>query len=127
MNVGGAFTAAALDVIFAILSIIQWLVIIAAVITWLNPDPRNPIVQFLYRTTEPILRPFRRLLRRWAHPMEFVQNDCFLRLPEMGNDSLVAMKLDPENAFAKGRLLALGEGRLVFGFERRSERRALRA
>ena len=62
MNVGGAFTAAALDVVFAILSIIQWLVIIAAVITWLNPDPRNPIVQFLYRSTEPILRPFRRLL-----------------------------------------------------------------
>ncbi len=62
MNLGGAFTAAVLDVLFAILSVIQWLVIIAAVISWVNPDPRNPIVQFLYRTTEPILRPFRRLL-----------------------------------------------------------------
>jgi len=62
MNVGGAFTAAVLDVIFAILSVIQWLVIIAAVISWVNPDPRNPIVQFLYRSTEPLLRPFRRLL-----------------------------------------------------------------
>ena len=62
MNVGGAFMAAVLDVIFAILSVIQWLVIIAAVISWVNPDPRNPIVQFLYRSTEPILRPFRRLL-----------------------------------------------------------------
>jgi YggT family protein len=62
LNVGGAFTAAVLDVFFAILSVIQWLVIIAAIITWVNPDPRNPIVQFLYRTTEPILRPFRRIL-----------------------------------------------------------------
>ena len=62
MNVGSAFTAAVLDVILAILSVIQWLVIIAAVISWVNPDPRNPIVQFLYRSTEPILRPFRRLL-----------------------------------------------------------------
>ena len=62
MNVGGAFASAVLQVIFAILSVIQWLVIIAAVISWVNPDPRNPIVQFLYRTTEPILRPFRRLL-----------------------------------------------------------------
>ncbi len=62
MNVGGAFAAAVLDVIFAILSVIQWLVIIAAVISWVNPDPRNPIVQFLYRSTEPLLRPFRRLL-----------------------------------------------------------------
>ena len=62
MNVGGAFAAAVLDVLFAILSVIQWLVIIAAVISWVNPDPRNPIVQFLYRSTEPLLRPFRRLL-----------------------------------------------------------------
>lgn len=62
MNVGSAFTAAVLDVILAILSVIQWLVIIAAVISWVNPDPRNPIVQFLYRSTEPLLRPFRRLL-----------------------------------------------------------------
>jgi YggT family protein len=62
VNVGGAFATAVLQVIFAILSVIQWLVIIAAVISWVNPDPRNPIVQFLYRTTEPILRPFRKIL-----------------------------------------------------------------
>ena len=62
MSVGGAFTAAVLQVVFAILSVIQWLVIIAAVISWVNPDPRNPIVQFLYRTTDPMLRPFRRIL-----------------------------------------------------------------
>ncbi|HEX9149710.1 MAG TPA: YggT family protein [Thermoanaerobaculia bacterium] len=62
MNVGGAFLGAALEVFFAILSVIQWLVIIAAVISWVNPDPRNSIVQFLYRTTEPILRPFRTIL-----------------------------------------------------------------
>jgi YggT family protein len=62
VNVGGAFLRAALEVVFAILTVIQWLVIIAAVISWVNPDPRNPIVQFLYRTTEPILRPFRKIL-----------------------------------------------------------------
>ena len=62
MNFGGAFATALLQVIFAILSVIQWLVIIAAVISWVSPDPRNPIVQFLYRTTEPILRPFRKIL-----------------------------------------------------------------
>jgi len=62
VNVGGAFLRAVLEVVFAILTVIQWLVIIAAVISWVNPDPRNPIVQFLYRTTEPILRPFRKIL-----------------------------------------------------------------
>lgn len=62
MNIGGAFLAAVLDVVFAILSLIQWLVIIAAVVSWVNPDPRNPIVQFLYRMTDPLLRPFRKIL-----------------------------------------------------------------
>lgn len=62
MNVGGAFAGGLMTVLFAVLNIIKWLVIIAAVISWLNPDPRNPIVQFLYKTTEPLLRPFRRLL-----------------------------------------------------------------
>jgi YggT family protein len=62
VNVGSAFAVAVLQVVFAILSVIQWIVIIAAVISWVNPDPRNPIVQFLYRTTDPMLRPFRRIL-----------------------------------------------------------------
>lgn len=62
MNLGGAFTAAVFDVIFSILTLIQWLVIIAAVLSWVNPDPQNPIVQFLYRMTEPLLRPFRKIL-----------------------------------------------------------------
>ncbi len=44
------------------LHIYMWIIIIRAVISWVNPDPYNPIVQFLYRTTEPVLRPVRRYL-----------------------------------------------------------------
>ncbi len=62
MSLGGSLLGAGLDLLFTILEIIKWLVIVAAVISWVNPDPRNPIVQFLYRSTEPILRPFRRIL-----------------------------------------------------------------
>lgn len=62
MNLGGALSAGVVEVLFTILSIVQWLVIIAALVSWVSPDPRNPIVQFLYRTTEPILRPFRKIL-----------------------------------------------------------------
>ena len=40
----------------------MWLIIIRALISWINPDPGNPIVQFLYRVTEPVLRPIRRRL-----------------------------------------------------------------
>ena len=45
-----------------LLSMLQWLVIAAALVTWVSPDPRNPIVQFLFRSTEWILRPCRRIL-----------------------------------------------------------------
>ena len=38
----------------------MWIVIARAVISWVSPDPYNPIVQFLYRATEPVLEPIRR-------------------------------------------------------------------
>jgi YggT family protein len=37
-----------------------WIVIIAVLLTWVNPDPRNPIVRFLYAVTEPVLYWIRR-------------------------------------------------------------------
>jgi YggT family protein len=40
----------------------MWVLIIRALISWVNPDPWNPIVQFLYRITEPVLRPIRQRL-----------------------------------------------------------------
>jgi YggT family protein len=45
-----------------ILTIANWLIIIRALISWVNPDPYNPIVQFLYKTTEPLLAPFRKII-----------------------------------------------------------------
>jgi YggT family protein len=40
----------------------MWIIIFRALISWVNPDPHNQIVIFLYRVTEPILRPIRRRL-----------------------------------------------------------------
>ncbi|MGH7391870.1 MAG: YggT family protein [Candidatus Rokuibacteriota bacterium] len=37
-------------------------IIIRALISWVSPDPYNPIVRFLYRITEPVLRPIRHRL-----------------------------------------------------------------
>lgn len=62
MNVGGSAAGAIVDVILYALNALQWIVIIAALISWVNPDPRNPIVRFLWGVTEPLFRPFRRLL-----------------------------------------------------------------
>jgi len=45
-----------------LLTIMYWLILIRALLSWVNPDPFNPIVQFLMRATEPVLEPIRRLL-----------------------------------------------------------------
>jgi YggT family protein len=37
-----------------------WIIIARAVLSWVNPDPFNPVVRFLHRVTEPVLRPIRR-------------------------------------------------------------------
>lgn len=44
------------------LTFYTWIIIARALISWVNPDPWNPIVQFLDRVTEPVLSPIRRRL-----------------------------------------------------------------
>ena len=48
-----------------VLNIYMWTIIIRALLSWVNPDPYNPIVQFLTRITEPVLRPLRKLVPTW--------------------------------------------------------------
>jgi YggT family protein len=43
-----------------------WILIARAVLSWVNPDPHNPIVRFLVRVTEPVLRPIRHRLPTMA-------------------------------------------------------------
>lgn len=45
-----------------LLSVYMWIVIISALITWVNPDPYNPIVRFLRAVTDPVYRPIRRII-----------------------------------------------------------------
>jgi len=45
-----------------VLNIYMWIIIIRAIVSWVNADPYNPFVQLLYRTTEPVLQPIRRAL-----------------------------------------------------------------
>ncbi|MDD5525728.1 MAG: YggT family protein, partial [Smithella sp.] len=49
-------------VIDIVLTLYMWIIIFRAVISWVNPDPYNQIVVFLYRVTEPVLQPIRRKL-----------------------------------------------------------------
>ena len=50
------------NVLNLILSLFVWLIIIRALISWFSPDPYNPLVQLLFRITEPVLGPLRNFL-----------------------------------------------------------------
>jgi len=54
------FLVAVANILDMLLTILYWLILIRALLSWVNPDPYNFIVQLLYKTTEPILQPIRR-------------------------------------------------------------------
>jgi YggT family protein len=62
MFVVGDFIISAARILDYLLEIYKWIIIVAVLISWVNPDPYNPIVRFLYSVTEPVLRPIRRII-----------------------------------------------------------------
>ena len=58
----GNFIGALAQVLDMALDLYLWVIIFRAIISWVNPDPYNPLVRFLYRATEPVLAPIRRWL-----------------------------------------------------------------
>lgn len=59
--VNNFFTALG-SVVYYALELYMYVVIARALISWVNPDPWNPIVQFLEKVTEPALAPLRRMI-----------------------------------------------------------------
>ncbi len=55
LQIGGLFTG--------LINVYIWVVIVAALLSFVNPDPFNPIVQFLYRVTNPAYMFVRRVMR----------------------------------------------------------------
>lgn len=62
MFVLGNFLEGLALVLNAALSIYFWIIIISAVLSWVNPDPYNPLVRIIYSLTEPVLYKIRRTL-----------------------------------------------------------------
>ncbi|MFK2821705.1 YggT family protein [Arcobacter sp. YIC-80] len=48
-----ALLASIFTVVLGIIFLYKWVIIISAILSWVKPDPYNPIVQMLYRLTEP--------------------------------------------------------------------------
>ncbi len=71
MFIAGNFLSALGGLLGWVLWAYMWLIIIRALLSWVNPDPWNPIVQFINRATEPVLAPLRRLLPSWQWGIDF--------------------------------------------------------
>lgn len=56
------FIGAIASILNTLLTIYMYVIIARAILSWVNPDPYNPIVRFLYRATEPVLDRVRRIL-----------------------------------------------------------------
>jgi YggT family protein len=64
MFVAGNVLSALATVIHYVLEIYIYVIVARALISWVSPDPWNPIVQFLEKVTEPALAPIRRIIGR---------------------------------------------------------------
>jgi len=62
VNFAQGFGLSLLQLILSLLQLYTWVIIIRALISWVSPDPYNPIVRTLAVVTEPVLRPLRRLV-----------------------------------------------------------------
>ena len=54
------------DIVSLVFQVYIFIVIARALISWVNPDPYNPIVRFLHNATEPVFA----LMRRYL-PLQF--------------------------------------------------------
>ena len=62
MFILGNFLSATAQILKIILELYMWIMIIRALLSWVNPDPYNPIVQFLNSIIEPVLYRVRQLM-----------------------------------------------------------------
>ena len=67
------FLMGIIGIIISLLNVYMWVVIAAVLISWINPDPYNPIVQFLRAVTEPALARVRRFVPNvlWSTGLDF--------------------------------------------------------
>jgi len=62
MYILGNFFEALSTVVDLVLTLYMWIVIVSAVLSWINPDPYNPIVRTIRNLTEPVYSKIRRII-----------------------------------------------------------------
>ena len=70
MSDGGVALLELGSLIAGLVNVYIWVVIIAALLSFVNPDPYNPIVQFLHRVTEPAYALVRRYIKTYFNGLD---------------------------------------------------------
>lgn len=67
------FSHGIIGIIVSLLNIYMWVIVIRVLISWINPDPYNPIVQFLRGVTDPAIEGVRRIVPSflWSTGLDF--------------------------------------------------------
>ncbi len=98
MFILGNFLSATAQILKIVLEIYMWIIIIRALLSWVNPDPYNPIVQFLNSITEPVLYRVRQLIPMSGMGIDFspiivILAIIFLQAFLVNSIGMLAMKL----------------------------------
>ena len=59
------------NILSIIVNVYTWIIIAAALVSWVKPDPSSPIVQLLYRLTDPVYSFIRRYLKTEFNGIDF--------------------------------------------------------
>jgi len=49
-----------MNILIPLLNLYMLVIIVRVILSWIKPDPFNPLVRFIYNITEPVLQPVRK-------------------------------------------------------------------
>ncbi len=98
MFIAGNVLEGIATILDTVLWLYMWVIIVRALISWVNPDPYNPIVQFLQRVTDPVLYQIRKRLGMGSMGFDFspiiaILLIMFLQIAVVGSLKDVAIRL----------------------------------
>jgi len=98
MFIAGNILEGIATILDTVLWLYMWVIIIRALVSWVNPDPWNPIVQFLQRVTDPVLYQIRKRLGMGSMGFDFspiiaILLIMFLQIAVVGSLKDLAIRL----------------------------------
>jgi len=99
MFIAGNVLQGIATILDTVLWLYMWVIIVRVLISWVNPDPWNPIVQFLQRATDPVLYQIRKRLGMGGAGFDFspiiaILLITFLQIAVIGSLKDLAMRMN---------------------------------